>query len=175
LWDRLLGVAAARGLDAVVDGTNADDLGHHRPGLAAAAERRVRSPLAEAGLGKAEVRAAARALGLPNWNAPAAPCLASRITYGLAVTPSRLAQVEAAEAELRALGVAGDLRVRHRGDEARIEVDPAELAVVRAHGAAVAARLRVLGFGRVTVDLAGYRRGSLLGADAEVEILADGA
>jgi uncharacterized protein len=175
LWDRLAAVAAARGLALVADGTNADDLGEHRPGLAAAAERGVRSPLAEAGLGKAQVRAAARALGLPNWEAPASPCLASRIAYGLAVTPARLAQVEAAEAELRALGVAGDLRVRHRGDEARIEVDPAALPLVRAHGPALAARLRALGFGRITLDLAGYRRGSLLGADREVEILAGGA
>jgi uncharacterized protein len=175
LWDRLTAVAAMRGLAVVADGTNADDLGEHRPGLAAAAPRGVRSPLAEAGLGKAQVRAVARALGLPNWEAPASPCLASRITYGLAVTSARLSQVEAAEAELRALGVAGDLRVRHRGNEARIEVDPAAFPLVRARGPALAARLRALGFGRITLDLAGYRRGSFLGADAEVEILAGGA
>jgi uncharacterized protein len=174
LWTRLAAVAAARGMAVVADGTNADDLGDHRPGLRAAAEWGVRSPLAEAGLDKARVRAAARALGLPHWDAPASPCLASRIIYGLAVTRPRLAQIEAAEAELRALGVGGDMRVRHRGDEARIEVDPAAFPLVRAHGARLVARLGALGFRRITLDLAGYRRGSLLGAAAEIEVLAGG-
>jgi uncharacterized protein len=167
-------VATARGLAVLADGTNADDLGEHRPGRRAGIEGGVRSPLAEAGMDKRAVRAAARALGLPNWDSPAAPCLASRLTFGLAVTPSRLAQVEAAEAELRAVGVTGDFRVRHRGDEARIEVDPAAFPLVRAHGARLADRLAALGFHRVTLDLAGYRRGSLLGAGADVEVLAGG-
>jgi uncharacterized protein len=170
----LAAVAAGRGLAVVVDGTNADDLREHRPGLAAAAQRGVRSPLADAGLGKAEVRAAARALGLPNWDAPAAPCLASRVVYGLAVTPARLAQVEAAEDALRALGITGDLRVRHRGSEARIEVDPAVFPRIRARRSVLAARLAGLGFRRVTLDLGGYRRGSLLQREGEVEVLLDG-
>jgi uncharacterized protein len=174
LWARLAAVADTRGLKVVLDGTNADDLGEHRPGLAAAAERRVRSPLAELGMTKAQVREAARSLGLPNWDAPAAPCLASRVAYGLAVTPARLAQVEAAEAALRAAGVTGDLRVRHRGDEARIEVDPAGIPRVRAQRATLVGRLAALGFRRITLDLAGYRRGSSLGSPAEVEILLDG-
>lgn len=175
LWKRLGALARQRRLAVVADGTNADDLGEHRPGLAAAAERGVRSPLAEAGLGKRAVREAARALGLPNWDAPAAPCLASRIRYGLAVTADRLAQVEAAEAEVRALGVTGNLRVRHRGDEARIEVEPPAFAVVRAHRRRLATRLAALGFGRITLDLGGYRRGSLLGAAAPgVELLGGG-
>jgi uncharacterized protein len=174
LWGRLRDVAAARGLAVLADGTNADDLAEHRPGQRAAAERGVRSPLAELGMDKRAVREAAGALGLPNWDAPAAPCLASRLAYGLAVTPSRLAQVEAAEAELRAVGVTGDCRVRHRGDEARIEVEPALFPLVRVHGARLAARLGALGFNRVTLDLAGYRRGSLLGAAGDVEVLAGG-
>jgi uncharacterized protein len=174
LWTRLAAVAAARGLATVVDGTNADDLGEHRPGLAAASERGVRSPLVEAGLGKTQVRATARALGLPNWDAPAAPCLASRVTYGLPVTAERLGQVELAEAALRAVGVPGQLRVRHRGDEARIEVEPDGFPVVRAHRPALVRQLTDLGFRRITLDLRGYRRGSLLGDEAAVEVLAGG-
>jgi uncharacterized protein len=173
LWARLSGVAAARGLAVVADGTNADDLDEHRPGLAASRDHGVRSPLAELGMSKAQVREVARGMGLPNWDAPAAPCLASRITYGLAVTPSRLGQVEAAEAALRAVGVSGDFRVRHRGHEARIEVDAMEFARVRAAGATLGERLAALGFRRVTLDLAGYRRGSGLGADTAVEVLRD--
>src|SRR5574337_1383732 len=107
LWTRLGEVARERGFSSVLDGTNADDLGEHRPGLRAAAEFRIRSPLAEAGWTKADVRAAARELGLPIWDAPASPCLSSRIRYGLAVTPERLTQVEEGEAFLRALGVTG--------------------------------------------------------------------
>ena len=94
LWDRLAQVADERGIAVVADGTNADDLGEHRPGLRAASERRVRSPLAELGWTKDDVRAAARELELPIWDAPAAPCLSSRLRYGLAVTPERLRQVE---------------------------------------------------------------------------------
>ncbi len=172
LWAKLAAVARARGIAVVADGTNADDLGEHRPGLAAARAAGVRSPLAEAGFTKADVRAEARALGLPIWNAPAAPCLASRIRYGLAVTPDRLRAVERGEALLRAVGVAGDLRVRHRGAEARIEVTPAEFDTVRRQRSRVAAAFLALGFQRVTLDLAGYRRGSLLtpGA-ASLEVL----
>jgi uncharacterized protein len=133
------------------------------------------SPLAEAGCTKDDVRAVARALGLPIWDAPAAPCLASRVLYGISVTPDRLRQVEHAEALLREIGVTGDLRVRHRGGEARIEVEPAHIAAVRAHGVQIAERLRALGFARVTVDLAGYRRGSLLRADAGAVEALEGA
>src|SRR5229473_1890651 len=121
LWSRLVPLARARGLRVVCDGTNADDLREHRPGRAAGAGAGVRSPLAEAGLTKAAIRATARHLGLPNWDAPAAPCLSSRVAYGLAITPRRLRQVEQAEAFLRELGVSGDLRVRHHGVRARIE------------------------------------------------------
>jgi uncharacterized protein len=173
LWCKLSEVARNRGIAVVADGTNADDLGDHRPGLRAAAERRIRSPLAEAGFTKTHVRAAARELGIPVWDAPASPCLSSRVMYGLEVTPSRLRQVEEGEDLLRDIGVRGDLRVRHRGREARIEVLPSEFARVREHGADIAHRLLDLGFDRITLDLGGYRRGSQLeGAEPQLELLA---
>lgn len=162
LWSRLVPLARARGLEVVCDGTNADDLHEHRPGQAAAVAAGVRSPLAEVGLTKVEIRLASRALGLPTWDAPAAPCLSSRVRYGLAITPSRLKQVEQAEAFLRALGVAGDLRVRHLGDVARIEAEPSWVPWIEARRAGVSAHLTTLGFAQVEIDPRGYRRGSLL-------------
>ncbi len=174
LWSTLTRIARERGIAVVADGTNADDLGEHRPGLRAAEERAIRSPLAELGYIKADVRAEARALGLPNWDAPAAPCLSSRVLHGLRVTPERLQQVEHGETLLRDLGVAGDLRVRHRGAEARIEVAPSEFARIRSHRDRISAHLLSLGFERVTLDLGGYRRGSLVADDAPaVELLAE--
>lgn len=166
LWARLGAVARERGLTVVCDGSNADDLGptEHRPGHAAGVAAGVRSPLADVGMTKHAVRAAARALDLPVWDAPAAPCLSSRVQYGVQITPGRLRQVEAAEEFLRALGVAGDLRVRHHGDRARVEVGPAWIALVAARWAEVEARLRTLGFAIVELDPRGYRRGSLLAA-----------
>jgi len=162
LWSRLVPEARARGLAVVCDGTNADDLHEHRPGRAAGLAAGVRSPLAEAGLTKSAVREAARALGLPIWDAPAAPCLSSRVRYGLSVTPARLRQVEEGEAYLRGLGVTGDLRVRHLGDAARIEVEPRWISWLQARSGDVTARLSDLGFARVEIDPRGYRRGSLL-------------
>jgi uncharacterized protein len=164
LWCRLGAVARERGLAVVCDGTNADDLapGEHRPGHAAGVAAGVRSPLAEAGLGKADVREAARALGLPVWDAPAAPCLSSRLQYGIAITPRTLRQVEEGEAFLRDLGVTGDLRVRHHGARARIEVAPSAIPFVAERMDAVRERFAALGFESVEVDPRGYRRGSLL-------------
>src|SRR6266568_7811575 len=166
LWARLTAEARARELAVVCDGTITDDLREHRPGRAAGLEAGIRSPLAEAGMSKADVRAAARALGVPIWDAPAAPCLSSRVAYGVEITPRRLEQVEQAEAYLRELGVRGDLRVRHYGDRegggARIEVDPRWIPWLTARLAAVAERLTGLGFTAVEVDPRGYRRGSLL-------------
>lgn len=162
LWARLGELARQRGLAVVCDGTNADDLGEHRPGAAAGLRAGVRSPLAEVGFTKADIRAAARALGLPNWSAPAAPCLASRVRYGLHITPQRLRQVEAGETVLRRLGVSGDLRVRHEGNVGRIEVAPEWIPWVKAREGEIAARLRDVGFEAVEVDPRGYRRGSLL-------------
>lgn len=160
LWSVLAGVAARRGLRTVVDGSNADDAGDHRPGSRAAREHGVRSPLQEAGLAKAEIRALSQRLGLPTWDQPASPCLASRLTYGLGVTPERLAQVERAEALLRALGLR-EFRVRHHGDVARIEVSPVEIegALPAVRGAV--REIRRLGFAAVLLDVEGYRRGAL--------------
>src|SRR5437588_57886 len=162
LWRRLVPEARARGLAVVCDGTNADDLSEHRPGYAAGLAAGVRSPLAEAGFTKAEVRAAARELELPTWDAPAAPCLSSRVAYGIAITPRRLAQVEQGEAYLRALGITGDLRLRHHGDRARIEVEPRWIPWLGERMPAVERHLAELGFAAVELDPRGYRRGSLL-------------
>ncbi len=162
LWSRLEEIATQRKFDTIVDGTNADDLGEHRPGLRAAAELRVRSPLAELGWTKQNVREAAHLLGLPNWNAPAAPCLSSRVLYGLEITPERLRQVEQGEAYLRSLGVAGDLRVRHHGQMARLEVAPDQMTRVLANWEAIDASFSELGFTTVELDPRGYRRGGLL-------------
>ena len=162
LWSRLVPEARARGLAAVCDGTNADDLHEHRPGRAAGVAAGIRSPLAEVGMTKAQVREASRSLGLPTWDAPAAPCLSSRVLYGLRITPERLRQVEEGEAFLRALGVRGDLRLRHLGDTARIEVEREWIAFVTDRLDDVRARLTALGFSAVEIDPRGYRRGSLL-------------
>ncbi len=168
LWRVLGQVAADRGADTIIDGTNADDLGEHRPGLRAAGEHQIRSPLAELGWTKAMVRSAAESLGLPTWDAPAAPCLASRIQYGLEVTPERLRQVELAESILRARGVVGDLRVRHRGAHASVELLPADHAWVAAQWEEIRRDLEAVGFASVTLDPLGYRRGGLL---AELPVL----
>ena len=162
LWDRLGAIAAERGFNAIIDGSHADDAGDHRPGARAASERAIGSPLAELGWTKTMVRAAARELDLPVWDAPAAPCLASRIQYGLEVTSDRLGQVEQGEAFLRSLGIAGDLRVRHHGNSARIEVEPTWFATLDAEWAEVDRAFRSFGFERVERDARGYRRGSLL-------------
>ena len=162
LWARLGDVARRQGFDTIIDGTNADDLGEHRPGLRAGRETGIRSPLAELGWSKDAVRAASRGLGLPTWDAPAAPCLSSRVRYGLEITPERLRQVEEGEAFLRSLGVAGDLRVRHHGSRASVEVAEPEMTLVRSHWDVVDRFFETLGFDDVELDPQGYRRGRLL-------------
>lgn len=162
LWSRVTLLARELGFETVIDGTHADDLGEHRPGRAAAELHGVRSPLAELGMTKAMVREAAKHLGIPIWDAPASPCLSSRVKYGLAITPDRLRQVEDAEAFLREAGVQGDLRVRHHGARAVIEVAPDEFALLDGQWADVVVHLRALGFDEVERDGRGYRRGSLL-------------
>jgi len=127
----------------------------------------VRSPLAELGWTKARVREAARELGIPTWDAPASPCLASRIRYGLEVTATRLRQVEQAEQLLRGLGVTGDLRVRHLDRVASIETEPAWHGMLRTNWTTVVAGLERLGFAEVVLHPGGYRRGSLLPAAGE--------
>jgi uncharacterized protein len=162
LWSRLAQAAEERHFDTIIDGTNADDLGEHRPGLRAAAELGIRSPLVELGWSKSDIRTASRELGLSTWDAPAAPCLSSRVLYGLEITPKRLQQVENGEAYLRSLGVTGDLRVRHHGNSARVEVSPDQIGKLRGLWEAVATHFVRLGFVEVVLDPAGYRRGRLL-------------
>jgi uncharacterized protein len=162
LYTRLTALAAERGFAAVADGSNADDRGDYRPGRRAAREFGVVSPLDEAGLTKADIRALSREAGLPTWDEPASACLSSRVPYFSEVTEEKLRAIEGAEAELRALGFRV-LRVRHHGDVARIEVAPDELPrlVEPAMAKAVDAAIRTHGFRYVAVDLRGYRLGSL--------------
>jgi pyridinium-3,5-biscarboxylic acid mononucleotide sulfurtransferase len=160
LWGRLAQVARERGIRTVVDGSNADDLTDHRPGARAAQLHGVRSPLQEAGLTKAEIRYLSQRSGLPTWDQPASPCLASRLAYGVPVTPTRLDQVERAEAALRARGLK-EFRVRHHGDVARVEVSVREMdAAAPLVGQEVGFMLG-LGFRRILLDVEGYRRGAL--------------
>ena len=160
LYGRLAVMAHDRGFAAVADGCNLDDTGDFRPGRRAASEHGVRSPLVEAGLTKAEIRELSRLRGLPTWDKPAMACLSARIPYGTPVSVEALSRIGDAEAYLRSLGVR-QLRVRHHGDVARIETDDAGMEVLLAQRAAVAARLKELGYLYVTLDLAGYRSGSL--------------
>jgi uncharacterized protein len=163
LLDAMEKAAREAGFVTLVDGANRDDLGDERPGLRASKEHGVRHPLVEAGLGKAAVRALARALDLSVWSKPAQACLASRIAYDEPVTADKLRQVAAAEDVLRELGFGPELRVRHHGDVARIEVSDDQIG--RAAGAelrdALARRLGALGFTYVTLDLQGFRSGSM--------------
>jgi pyridinium-3,5-biscarboxylic acid mononucleotide sulfurtransferase len=152
--------ARARGLNAVVAGTNADELYDYRPGLQAAHEHEVVQPLAEAGLTKAEIRALSRELGLPTWDKPQQPCLSSRIPYGTEVTKDRLDQLARSEMALRALGLR-EFRVRWHGDVARIEVAEPELPNLLAVRAQAARVLREAGFKFVSVDLEPFRSGRL--------------
>jgi uncharacterized protein len=163
LWGRLVPVARSRGFETVVDGTNADDLADYRPGAQAAREHGVASPLADLGFSKAMIRLQSRALGLPTWQQPSSPCLSSRLPYGTAVTIERLAQVERAERALRDLGITGDLRVRYHDDLARIELgeDALELWLAPERSSRVIAAVRQAGFQRVSIDLRGFRSGSL--------------
>ncbi len=163
LWTRLAPIAAARGLATIVDGTNADDLGDYRPGAQAAREHGVRSPLAELGFTKADIRALSRARGIPTWAQPSSPCLSSRLPYGTPVTPERLLMVERAEAALRALGITGDLRVRHFGTTGRVEMSREALAEWQqpAQLAQVEGAVRAAGFTDVELDPRGFRSGGL--------------
>ncbi len=161
LMDVLTPIAAVDGATVVL-GVNVDDLGDHRPGQAAATEAGAAFPLVRAGLRKTEIRSASRRLGLRTWDKPAAACLASRVPYGTEVTVAVLSRVERAEAALHALGFR-QVRVRHYGDAARIEVDLAELDQVVERRAEVVAGVRAAGYRYVTVDLEGFRSGNLNG------------
>lgn len=159
LMDQLEPLAAAEGATVVL-GVNVDDLGEHRPGQQAAADRGAVFPLVDAGFTKAEVREAARRLGLAVWDKPAAACLASRLPYGTPVTLGTLQQVAAAERGLRSMGF-GQLRVRHYGDLARIELAGADVDRAVAERSAVVAAVKAAGYRYVTLDLEGFRSGNL--------------
>jgi len=155
--------AAARGYPWIVEGSNVDDDRDYRPGSRAVAELpTVRSPLKEAGLTKAEIREISKQWDLPTWEKPSAACLASRIEYGLPLTPERLKQVEEAEKIIRPL-CKGQLRVRHHGTLARIEVEPEWISKLAEPETArkISEKLKALGFHHVALDLSGYRMGSL--------------
>ncbi len=162
LHDTLKPLALKRGYPYVVDGVNADDLQDYRPGIQAAKERGARSPLAEVGITKLEVRQLSQALGLPWWDKPAQPCLSSRFPYGEAITVEKLQRVGRAEIYLRNLGY-HNLRVRSQGDTARIELPPEKIKefVATTDLDHLVAKLQALGFVYVTLDLEGYRSGKL--------------
>ncbi len=153
-------VARAEDLPAILDGFNADDLRDHRPGHRAAGDHAVRSPLAEAGLGKAEIRAWSEAYALPTWDKPQMACLASRLPYGTEVTPERLAQIERAEVGVRAAGLRL-FRVRFHGEIARIEVAVEEMETAFAHRAAIAEAVKAAGFKVAVLDLEPFRSGRM--------------
>jgi uncharacterized protein len=160
LFDTLEPLQRELGLRHLAYGATADDAGDHRPGHASAVRRGVRFPLLEAGMSKPEIRAAARSLGLPNWNKPSFACLSSRIPHGTPVTVAALRQIEAAEDAVKRLGFA-QVRVRHHGDVARIEVDAGEIARLVAEREQVAAAVRAAGYKFISVDLEGYSTGHL--------------
>lgn len=162
LYTQMRRVADRLGLKMIVNGANADDAGDYRPGMTAASERGVRSPLLELGIAKAEVRALAAAWDLPVWDKPASPCLSSRVAYGESVTPERLSMIDRAESWLRGEGL-GVVRVRyHSGDLARVEVPREAIAALASEAVRerFVAHLKSLGFRFITLDLEGFRSGS---------------
>jgi pyridinium-3,5-biscarboxylic acid mononucleotide sulfurtransferase len=160
LFDTLEPLQRDLGLAHLAYGATADDADDHRPGHASAIKRGVRFPLLEAGLSKSEIRAGARRFGLPNWNKPSFACLSSRIPHGTPVTVAALRQIESAEAALKALGFR-QVRVRHHGDVARIEVDQSDIPRLVAERARVTETVRNAGYKFVSADLEGYSTGSL--------------
>ncbi|MDR1766713.1 MAG: ATP-dependent sacrificial sulfur transferase LarE [Lachnospiraceae bacterium] len=162
LFSKIRAIAEENGIAFIADGSNVDDLGDYRPGLKAVAELSVRSPLREAGLTKSEIRLLSKEMGLPTWNKPAFACLSSRFPYGHEITRGKLSMVEMAEQFLLDEGFA-QVRVRHHGDIARIEVPGPERARFFDTGFMdrVDARLREIGFQYVSLDLQGYRTGSM--------------
>jgi uncharacterized protein len=160
VYDLLQDYARQAGFNVVVDGTNADDVGDHRPGRQAARERGVRSPLQEAGITKAEVRQLANRYGLSNWDKPASACLSSRIPYGNLISVETLSQVEQAELALKNLGF-NQLRVRHHDQVARLEVEVGDFEKVLEQREAIISSVKTAGYTYVTLDLVGFRSGSM--------------
>ena len=164
MYSRIKAFAQKEEIECVLDGLNQDDLFDRRPGRAAAMEHGVISPLVDAGLKKTEVRELSREMGLPTWDKPALACLSSRIPHGTPITLQALNQVDRAESYLRKLGV-GQVRVRHHGDTARIEVEPPDFRLVRTREREIAAHLQSLGFAEVVLDPEGYRYRTGSGSD----------
>jgi len=162
MYARIGDYARGEGFDCVLDGLNVDDLDDRRPGRAAAIVHGVISPLVDAGLTKIEVRELSRTFGLPTWDKPALACLSSRIPHGTPITLQSLSQVDRAETFLRQLGVR-QVRVRHHGETARIEVEPRDFSLVHSHQSAITSRLYALGFREVVIDPEGYRTGNPTG------------
>lgn len=162
LFSKIKDIASAEGFKFVVDGSNLDDTGDYRPGMDAARELGVRSPLMEAGLGKNDIRILSKEMGLPTWDKPSFACLSSRVPYGQEITQKKLNMIDAAEQYLLDLGFR-QVRVRHHGDIARIEVSPEERVKLFDVDVMdkVANRLKDIGFNYVTLDLKGYRTGSM--------------
>ncbi|MBN2437121.1 MAG: ATP-dependent sacrificial sulfur transferase LarE, partial [Deltaproteobacteria bacterium] len=162
LFGKLAAIGRAEGIDRVADGSNVDDLGDYRPGGRAAAELGIRSPLREAGLNKEEIRELSHRLGLPTWDKPAFACLSSRIPYGTRIEPAILARLEEAERFLKELGFR-QVRVRHHGDIARIEVEPEQIHRLASPAIRreVAQKFKALRYLYTTLDLDGYRTGSM--------------
>jgi uncharacterized protein len=162
LYTKLDGFIAERGLNAAVNGINADDYADHRPGIQAAREHSVRAPCAEAGLTKADIRALSEQMGLPTFDKPASPCLSSRVQYGEEITPAKLKQIERAESFLRSLGFR-ECRVRHHNNLARIEVPTDEIEAISRSDlrAKIDTAFREYGYAYVTLDLRGFRSGSM--------------
>jgi uncharacterized protein len=172
LFTRLEPIAEREGCRALVYGANVDDLGDHRPGMQSARQRGVRAPLIDAGLGKAEIRALSRTLGLPTWDKPSFACLSSRFQYGDPITADKLRRIDAAEAFLKELGFR-QFRVRHHDRLARLELAPDEMPRLWEDDrhARIVTRLRQLGYVYVTVDLAGFQSGS---ANLPLKLTGDG-
>lgn len=160
LFEKMTALAASLGFDCVAEGSNMDDLGDYRPGLQAVAELGVASPLREAGLYKAEIRALSKELGLPTWNKPSFACLASRFVYGEPLSEEKLNMVERAEQLLLDMGLT-QMRVRVHGDIARIEALPEQFALIIQNRERLAAEFKKIGFSYTALDLQGYRTGSM--------------
>ncbi|OHV07843.1 TIGR00268 family protein [Kushneria phosphatilytica] len=160
LFTHLAPIMVEAGFHNIVFGLIADDAGEYRPGTIAAREHGVRGPLHEVELYKAEIRELSQAMGLPTWNKPSLACLSSRVAYGERITLEKLERIAEAERRVRALGI-GQLRVRHHGDLARIEVEPADMPRLLEQHDRLVSELTELGYHWVTLDLAGYRSGSM--------------
>jgi len=170
LYDALTTIARSENVPVIYNGTNIDDLGDHRPGLIAANDFSVRSPLVDAGFNKADIRALATHLGLANAMKPQSACLSSRFPYGTAIDEAKLSQVEAAEDVLQQLGFS-QFRVRHHGDVARLELLPEEFELAREHHDSINTQLVALGYSYVAMDLKGFRSGALNEGLAKIDVV----